>query len=374
MNFYQYITRLYEAGEMGLAMKEAKSFLEDRANANIQDREILTNDLAHLQSRLATLQKESSAGVLDRRDLTKERNEISRAFQAWLGELKISTGGKTSYTKFGHDLDDNLRAQIFGVVEDVYPAEEESPSASNYSRMVWLLIPILMLLGVGIYWLLRPEAKTNAEKREGCILKVQPFCNLYAEPDERSMVIMELPAGTGYTPIEVKRDSGFFGISCFFKIKVNQTEGWVNYGRVEQTPECFDFIQKNVQKKPLQTNATPTHNTPEESTVPRQSSNAGRSRPQTPPVKQQQDEPTAPTEDSGCYLTGGMLTTLFSKPTMFSERISELTRGKRYKILDKTVFNHGGLAQFTFYKVNDGNGNIGWVQHDADLKVPAECR
>ncbi len=80
-HFHQYLTRLHELGELGIAMDEAKDFLaayatKKEAKEAVQD---LSNDLTHLQSRWSSLEKEAQKGVLDRRDFTRERNEISHS-------------------------------------------------------------------------------------------------------------------------------------------------------------------------------------------------------------------------------------------------------------------------------------------------------
>ena len=78
-HFQQYLTRLHALGEFGIAMDEAKDFLAVYA-AKKGTNDVLSewaNDLTHLQGRWSSLEKEAQKGVLDRRDFTRERNEIS---------------------------------------------------------------------------------------------------------------------------------------------------------------------------------------------------------------------------------------------------------------------------------------------------------
>lgn len=73
-----------------------------------------------------------------------------------------------------------------------------------------------------------------------------------------------------------------------------------------------------------------------------------------------------------CYLNAGPLTMLYAEPTMFSERIAQLPTGRRYKILEREIYEH--ISKHTFYKIQDEVGNVGWVQHDPDLGITPECR
>jgi len=380
-NFQQYLMRLHELGEFGIAMDEAKDFLAVYALKKVSKEAVqdLSNDLTHLQSRWSSLEREAQKGVLDRRDLTRERNEISHTLLTWLEAFKKAPLTNINYTDFGQGLSADLREKIFGKEEEEVEGLSTPP---NRRWVIWLLSILVLPLGYMGYRYFQP----NEPIKDKCVLKTGYFTKIYSKPDRFSTVIMATGVNEEFEPIDYQGVKD--GNNHYFKIKVGNTEGWLSYDEVEQTAECFKIIEKSKEKETVQntqgekenetsTKASGTIGTASgesNSSKPKPKPQEPVSNPSKPNPKPQESVSPPKTENDECYLTGGMLTTLFSEPNMFSQRIGKLKNGGRYKILAKTIYNHGNLSKINFYKVNDGNGNIGWIMQDSDLQITSDCR
>lgn len=369
ITFSEYLTCLHEMGEFGLALSEAKRFMDAyiRQNAGDAAAKEQADQLSLLLARWSGLDNEVDMGTVERSQIVLERNQINVTLKKWLTAFENSPAAAYPFEDYGRLLPPELREKIWGQAEERQTdTPDKKPQGNSLLLRFGIGALVLLLLGYGLY-----RAFSNgdsAKQTSKCTIQVYYTTRLYSEPDLASATIMVFRENRSLTPLELRTVNSFSHLIHFFKVKVDGVDGWINYDETEKNPSCFEWIKNDNSSSPQpQERADPQHtntipDTPAGAPAGTESSN-----------NTHRPAESAPAE-AGCYLTGGMLTTLFSQPNMFSEQIGRLLRGKKYKILDKAIYNHGNLSKHTFYKVKGENENVGWVMQDADLNVSAQCR
>jgi hypothetical protein len=239
-NFQDFLDRLCELGEIDIAMSEVKLFL----NTHASEAELKTT-LTLLQGRSSLNEKGKNAGTISDSDYKTERNQIIKSFNIWVDEFKIATIKDVEYKDYGQYVPDELYNDVFEDEEAnsptiPLPPFEPTPPSSRWKA--WLLSLLLLPLGYMGYQYMQ-RGKTEIPSEKGCILEVYPGCKLYSEPNDKSPIIMDVPTGSGesYKQIDAKGVNSYGYKYVFFKIKVQNTEGWINYNDgVRKTTECFE--------------------------------------------------------------------------------------------------------------------------------------
>lgn len=345
VKFIKYLRDLHQLGEIDIAMKESKTFIDfSQESSNDANNQLahLPNDLLHLQSRQARLEKSKREGILDRRDVIKEENEIGLAYLKWLDEFGAAKIQDFPYEEFGQDLPDGLREKLFPL-----PDDPEEP-ASTFNKKAWIIGGLMFaVLSVGVYFSTKSNEKseivTDAPKLDTCFVKsVNGY--LYAEPKLFSEQLMKVPNNIEYPVQEIKIYRLGNENHYFFKVSVNDRNGWLSNYEVGGSSLCLPMIRRMEDSLNLQT-----------------------------------DTPTTSPEKEECFvITTGIR--LLESPNPSSEslttiaNIHEYVYGRIFKVLKQEKYIRGD-QRITYYKIKDNvTGYTGWVEHEECTFVSPTCR
>jgi uncharacterized caspase-like protein len=253
------------------------------------------------------------------------------------------------------------------------PSPYEPPTQPSRRWVVWILGVLSLPLGyMGFRYYNAPSAiplqvvqKENIDKSK-CWLKTGMMPDVRIKPELTAQPFATLKVGKEYQVLDVSTSNQ----ATFFKIKDEELdiEGWVIHFM-----NTVDFVSPICIKAK---ETTAPNEKPNSSGIPlsgakKSGSTKDKSKTTSEPTVQPTVQPK--NEEIGCFLTAGWHTMLHKEATPFSEQLIQLKEGKKYKILDRQTYNHGPNT-FTCYYVNGGNGYSGWVEHDANMNVPAKCR
>lgn len=320
-SFFDFIYNdLIKKAHLDTAMEETSDFLtasaenaESNSN-NLSDINLLKNDLILLQARLNHWHQTQA-----HTDSRTVNTEIKKLYHDFIEFMKrMESVPEINYKEFGHRL----------VKEPIGTPPELNPKYAKWllAIVIPFILSVFSFLAWNAYQAFYPKSDEKIDNNRCWVTTDWTFAKLMSEPSFMPKdIITDLPGTKTYHVLDVVTVRS--GIKCYkIEDKKLKVTGWV---QASSLAEVNDVCFKN------------------------------------PPSSQ-------PIDETACYLTAGWHSMVQANPQFGAEAKTQLSEGRKYKILDKKVFNQGVL-NMTFYKVDDGNGLIGWVEHKPEMNISAKC-